>query len=306
MMREHGSGVPDMSSVLQCNDVVGESVVWCERRQTLFWVDIVGRRLHRFHPASGTHVVRATAEMPTSIGLREDDGAIVGFRHEVVLWDFEDRFETLALVEADQPDNRLNEGCVAPDGSFWVGTMQNNVDSNGGPLPISGRRGAIYRIDGAGSVRPLTGPEFAITNTFVWLDGKFVTADSLENALYAYDWDGADNVTGRRSFTPAYAKGLPDGSCLDAEGFIWNCRVAGGGCVVRFAADGRVDREVAVGCDSPTSCTFGGDDLSTLFVTSSRFGMQAGQFDEGLEGSLFALDVGVRGRPANRFRLAKR
>jgi len=295
-----------MSSVLQCNDVVGESVVWCERRQTLFWVDIVGRRLHRFHPASGTHVVRATAEMPTSIGLREDDGAIVGFRHHVALWDFEDRFETLALVEADQPDNRLNEGCVAPDGSFWVGTMQNNVDSDGGPLPMSGRRGAIYRIDGAGSVRALTGPEFGITNTFVWSNNQFVTADSLENALYAYDWDGASSVTGRRSFTPAYAKGLPDGSCLDSEGFIWNCRVAGGGCVVRFAPDGRVDREVKVSCDSPTSCTFGGEDFSTLFVTSSRFGMKAGEFDESLEGSLFALDVGVRGRPANRFRLAKR
>jgi sugar lactone lactonase YvrE len=76
--------------------------------------------------------------------------------------------------------------------------------------------------------------------------------------------------------------------------------------VVRFAPDGRVDREVSVGCDSPTSCTFGGEGFSTLFVTSSRFGMKAGEFDESLEGSLFALDVGVRGRPANRFRLAKR
>src|SRR5438445_12278286 len=111
-----------MSCVLQCADVVGESAVWCERRQMLLWVDIVGRRLHRFHPASGVHVVKATAEIPTSIGLRDDGGAIVGFRHEVVRWDLEDRFETLALVESDQPDNRLNQGCVAPDGSLWVGS----------------------------------------------------------------------------------------------------------------------------------------------------------------------------------------
>jgi sugar lactone lactonase YvrE len=293
-----------MSCVLQCDDVVGESAVWCERRQSLFWVDIVGRRIHRFHTATGVHVVKATAEMPTSIGLRNDDGAIVGFQRRVTLWDLEDRFETLALVEADQPGNRLNEGCVAPDGSFWVGTMQNNIDSRGDPLPISGRRGAIYRIDSAGSVLALTGPEFGITNTFVWLNGQFVTADSIENALYVYDWDGAAGVTTRRNFTPAYPKGLPDGSCVDSEGFIWNCRVAGGACVVRFAPDGRVDREVSVGCSSPTSCTFGGDDLATLFVTSSRFGMEAGQTTS-LEGGLFALDVGVRGRQANRFRLAK-
>ena len=127
-----------MSCILQCDDVVGESAVWCERRQSLFWVDIVGRRIHRFHTATGVHVVKVTAEMPTSIGLRNDDGAIVGFQRRVTLWDLEDRFETLALVEADQPDNRLNEGCVAPDGSFWVGTMQNNIDSRGDPLPISG------------------------------------------------------------------------------------------------------------------------------------------------------------------------
>jgi sugar lactone lactonase YvrE len=293
-----------MSCVLQCADVVGESAVWCERRQVLFWVDIVGRRLHRFHPASGAHVIKATAEMPTSIGLCDDDGAIVGFEHEVTLWDLEDRFETLAIIEADQPGNRLNEGCVAPDGSFWVGTMQNNIDVSGRPLPINARRGAIYRIDGVGSVQSLTGPEFGITNTFVWPDGQFVTADSLENALYAYGCDGG-GLTWRRDFTPAYPKGLPDGSCLDSEGFIWNCRVAGGGCVVRFAPDGRVDREVPLGCSSPTSCAFGGDDLSTLFVTSSRFGMDESQLAGSHDGDLFALDVGVRGRPANRFRLAR-
>jgi len=293
-----------MSCVLQCNDVVGESAVWCERRQELFWVDIVGRRLHRFHPASGKHVVKATTEMPTSIGLRADGGAIVGFTHEVALWDLEDKFETFARVEPDQPGNRLNEGCVAPDGSFWVGTMQNNVDAHGSPLPISGRRGAIYRIDGTGSVLALTGPEFGITNTLVWLGRQFITADTVENALYAYDWDGGSSVTGRREFTPAYPKGLPDGSCLDAEGFIWNCRVVGGGCVVRFAPDGRVDREVPVSCESPTSCTFGGEDLSTLFVTSSRFGMHASELVGCHDGNLFALDVGVRGRAPNRFRLA--
>lgn len=294
-----------MSCILQCDDVVGESVVWCERLQELFWVDIVGRRLHSFHPESGTHEVKATVEMPTSIGLREDRGAIVGFQHEVALWDLEDRFETFALIEADQPGNRLNGGCVAPDGSFWVGTMQNNIDARGDPLPISGRRGAIHRIDGAGSVRALTGAEFAITNTFVWLDGQFVTADTMENALYKYDWDGTSGVTGKRDFTLAYPKGLPDGSCVDSEGFIWNCRVLGGGCVVRFAPDGRVDREVPVDCTSPTSCAFGGDDLSTLFVTSSRFGMDESQLAGRHEGGLFALDVGVSGHPANRFRLAK-
>ena len=108
---------------------------------------------------------------------------------------------------------------------------------------------------------------------------------------------------GRREFTQTHSKGLPDGSCLDAEGYLWNCRVAGGASVVRFAPDGRVDREIPLPCSSPTSCAFGGPDFATLFITSATFGMEQHQLEGGKQGGLFALDVGLRGRPANRFRL---
>ncbi len=63
---------------LAANDLVGESIVWSEEQQALFWVDIPCRRIHRFAPASGKHEVWAAPDFPTSIGMRTAGGFIVG------------------------------------------------------------------------------------------------------------------------------------------------------------------------------------------------------------------------------------
>jgi sugar lactone lactonase YvrE len=116
---------PTVRQILPGTDMVGESIVWDLERGCMFWVDIVGRAIRRFDPVSGHEQRWEAPELPTSIGLRTDGGAIVGLTRRVALWDFGETFETLAIPEPDLPDNRLNEGKVAPDGSFWVGTMQN-------------------------------------------------------------------------------------------------------------------------------------------------------------------------------------
>ena len=89
---------------------------------------------------------------------------------------------------------------------------------------------------------------------------------------------------------------------MDAEGFIWNCRVVGGSCLVRFSPDGRIDRVVDLPCSWPTSCAFGGEGLDTLYVTSTRFTMTEDHLAANpQEGGLFAVDAGVSGNPCNRF-----
>jgi sugar lactone lactonase YvrE len=98
------------------------------------------------------------------------------------------------------------------------------------------------------------------------------------------------------------ASGYPDGMAVDSEGFLWNARWDGGG-VARFAPDGRLDRFVALPVLRPTSCAFGGPDLSTLFVTSARTGLdEAALARQPLAGGVFALDAGVKGLPARRWR----
>lgn len=295
---------PLVRQLLPGTDVVGESVIWDERRECLFWVDIVGRRIRRFDPQSGAERHWELAEFPTSIGLRADGGAVVGLTREVALWDFEGPFVPLATPEPGWPGNRLNEGCVAPDGSFWVGTMENNLTAEGAPRATSGKAGRYYRIDRDGAVTLLSPETFGITNGMAWLpDGRFVTADTIENAIYAFDIspDGK-SLSNRRSFAEPFGRGRPDGCCTDAEGGIWTCRVVGGYSVTRTMADGTVDRVIDLPCSWPTSCTFGGPELATLFVTSARFTMSEAHLRENKqEGALFAFEPGVRGMPENRF-----
>lgn len=286
--------------ILSCANAVGESAVWCARTARVFWVDIVGRQIHALEPGSGRHRSWPTPQIATSIGLREDGGAIVGLSRQVALWDYDDEFEPLCLIEPDLPDNRLNEGKVGPEGAFWVGTMQNNIDAAGEPLAITRASGAFYRLWPSGRRETLTPREFGICNTMAWDSaGRFLCADTLRNSLFAFDLQ-PDGIASRRDFGAPFTRGLPDGSALDAEGFLWNCRV-GGGCVVRFAPDGTVDRVVDLPCSAPASCTFGAQDLGTLFVTSARFGLPPQRRDHPDEGALFAVETGVAGRPEHLF-----
>jgi sugar lactone lactonase YvrE len=294
-----------LRQVLKGTDIVGESLVWDVERECLLWVDIVGRRIRRYHPRSGDECQWVVEEFPTSIGLRTDGGAILGLTRRVVLWDFEGPFETLAVPEPDILDNRLNEGRVAPDGSFWVGTMQTNLTADGAPKAQTRKSGYYYRIDGVGNVVRLTEEPHGIPNGMAWLpDGRFVTADTTENALYSFEVGGGGTaLASRQPFAEPLGRGLPDGSCMDREGGIWTCRVAGGHAVARTLPDGSLDRIIELPCGWPTSCAFGGPDLATLYVTSARFTMAAEHLAANpQEGGLFACEPGVAGIAEPRFR----
>ena len=229
---------------------------------------------------------------------------MVGLIKEVCLWDYSDNFNPLVAIETDLPNNRLNEGVVGPDGAFWVGTMQNNIAQDGSPIAITMNTGRLYRCTAGGRVTALTLDRFSITNTLVWTEaGDLITADTLKNELYRYCYDPlTQQLYNKRNILVGFDRGLPDGSTMDAEGYIWNCRVVGGGCVVRFDPEGRVDRVVDLPCSWPTSCTFGGPDLKTLYVTSARFTMTDNHLlAHPFEGGLFAIKPGVVGLRANLF-----
>lgn len=288
--------------VFDARNGVGESVIWAAGHAALFWVDIVGKSISMFRPADGHFETWPTPDFPTSIGLCVDGRFIVGLTRDICLWQPGDSFEPVATPEPDLPGNRLNEGVVAPDGSFWVGTMDNNLAPDGSPKAQTARSGAYYRLAPDFSLTRLTPNEYGITNTMGWLpDGRFITADTVSNTLYQFD-AVADGLSNRRVFVEGFERGLPDGSCVDAEGYLWNCRVVGGSCVARFSPLGELDRLAELPCSWPTSCAFGGPDLTTLYVTSARFTMSADHLTANpQEGGLFAVATGVRGVLPSKF-----
>ena len=292
---------------LAAGDIVGESIIWSCEEQALYWVDIGGRRIHRFAPASGEHQIWPTPDFPTSIGMRKDGGFIVGLCREVCLWRPGEAFEPFAIPEPDLPDNRLNEGRVAPDGSFWVSTMQNNLNTDGTPRDMDCKSGAIYRIDATGRVSQLTQAEYGITNTMGWTRGnRFLFADTPANEIYSFAYDPETKaLSDRRTIVSGFERGLPDGSCMDAEDTLWNCRVVGGAAVARFSAEGDLQGLIELPVTWPTSCTFGGPDLTTLYVTSARFTMSAEHLARHpVEGSLLAVANAGQGIQEPKFRSA--
>lgn len=293
----------DVKLVLAAQDVVGESAVWDDRRGRLVWVDIIGRRIHALDPANGSHEVWRLGGRPTSIGLRADSGAIVGMERQICLWDWQGQPMPVIEVEPQLPANRLNEGVVGPDGAFWIGTMLNNIDDDDSPRDIPAATGTIYRYTADGVLRRVCDDVFGITNTLAFpKDDLLLTADTLANTIYAYSIGKGGQLSERKSVLAGFPRGLPDGSCLDDEGRLWTARVAGGSCLTCITPDGRVEHVVDLPCTWPTSCTFGGPNLGTLYVTSARFTMSADHLAANPhEGGLFAVDVGVRGRPAHRF-----
>ena len=222
-------------------------------------------------------------------------------------WPADDRRRNHDFRLAGHPKVRLNDGRADPGGNFWIGSMYNNVAEDGGPTEMHRVRdgGALFRIAPDGRALFRIAPDgcwteelrgIGIANTLCWSpDGtRFYFGDTMRNEIRAYARDRATGAIADAGVHLAgYERGVPDGSAIDADGYIWNCRWGGGG-IVRIAPDGAVDRFHAVPTLNVTTCVFGGPDLATLFVTSARNDRDPG---DRLAGSLWAMEPGVWGLP---------
>lgn len=279
---------------------VGESPVWDDG--VLWWVDITGHAVHALAPDGGISS-HATGDLACFLALRRGGGAVLGLRDRLAHLDLETgSLETFLQPEPDRPANRLNEAGVDPAGRLWFSTMQNNVTASGGARPMTAATGALYRLDHDGDCRRML-DGIGVPNTLAWSPDATTMyfGDTMTNLIRRYRLDPAGDIISATDLHDDISEGGCDGSALDAEGYLWNARF-GAGCLIRFAPDGTVDTRVDLPVTNPTSCCFGGADLSTLYVTSARFGLTDAEVAANPhEGALLALDIGVCGRPANRF-----
>ena len=274
---------------------VGECPTWDAHNHRLLFADIPAGRIHGFTPATGARATWHLPELLGSFGLCRSGRLIVALRHRVVFYDPVTR-EITALTDAvDEPaSNRLNDGKVAPDGSFWVGSM--DTDS------ARRRTGKLYRVTPDGRIT-VKSEGYGVSNGLAWSPdgGLMYFGDTLENRIRTYRLDPDGGIVDSADFHVAGLAGACDGSTLDAEGYLWNARF-GAGCLIRFAPDGSVDARIDLPVTNPTSCCFGGSDLRTLYVTSARFGLSdAALAANPQEGALVVLSTDIQGLPANRF-----
>ena len=282
-------------------NLCGEGAVWHPQEQALYWTDINGFLIHRWHSPSGQVKTWTFSEPVTALTLTaRDEILLVALASRVILWQPSlNKHDNTVFRLPDYPEARCNDARVDPAGVLWIATMQNNVASDGMPLPIDKRLGCLLALTADG-VSHTWRTDLRIGNTIAWSpDSRFMyTADTLADEIHRYEWKSDSSLTNETLWFKGTGHGLPDGSAMDSEGFLWNCR-HGGGCILRLAPSGDVDRVVAMPVRNPTTCTFGGADDTTLYVTSARLDDP----DHPLAGGLFSIETNVRGLSSNRFRL---
>lgn len=284
--------------VLPWEATVGESPVWHAAEQSLYWVDIQQKKIHRFHPASGENQTFCLPEIVTCIALRSAGGLVLTLRKHFAAYDpTTSKLERLAEVEDNLPDNRFNDGKCDPQGRFWAGTMDT--------VNWSAPTGNLFRMDAQGEVS-LMQRDVICSNGSGWSpDGsRMYYTESFRYAIFVYDFNSETGaISNRRPFATLDSNGggFPDGMTVDASGFVWS-NVVGLGQIRRYDPAGKLERIVQLPVPRATDSTFGGPDLKTLYVTTARETMSPGELAQApRSGSLFAVDCDVCGLPSNSF-----
>lgn len=295
--------IGEVQCIAPTGDICGEAATWSADENRIYWVDINRFLLHRLDLSSGAVTSHLFDEPVVALSLTTRDGTLlVALGSKLVLLDVEaDSRKDLGVSLPCAPNVRFNDGRTDPNGIFWIGSMGNNVGPEGENLDVTDGLGKLFRYQAGGQLEEVeTG--IGIANTLCWSPDKsaFYFGDTLKNEIRAYPFDADTSTIGAGvTHFAGFDRGFPDGSTIDEDGFIWNCRF-GGGCIVRIAPDGSMDRVIEMPVKNITTCCFGGADLSTLYVTTAS-AMKAK--NDRLAGSLFAIKTGTRGLPENRFKL---
>ncbi|POH67362.1 gluconolactonase [Cryobacterium zongtaii] len=234
--------------------------------------------------ADGTVTRRHVDSIAAALRPRVGGGAVIALERGFALEDADGTLTRLPEVWAD-PSVRMNDGGAAPDGSFYCGSMA--YDQRTGA-------GSLYRLAPDGSVE-LALAGVTISNGLAWSpDGSLAYYnDTPTGRIGVFDWTPETGLTGLRPFADIpSADGYPDGLTVDSEGGVWVALYAGG-AVRRYSPEGTLDEVIEVAAQRVTACTFGGDDLRRLYITTSREGLAPEE--DPLAGSVFTVTPGVAG-----------
>ncbi len=284
--------------------MTGESPLWDSQSQSLLWVDIQRGHLHSFDPASGGDAVVDLGQQVGTVVPAHPSGWLVGLADGLYLLD-DLAGATPRLVhplESELPANRCNDGACDPAGRLWMGTMS---------LERTPGAGSLYRLESTSSglwcERVLDG--LTISNGLDWSpDGKrmyFIDSSSPQIDVFDFDLEtGA--LSNRQLFASVGSDVMPDGMTVDAEGQVW-VAIYGAGQVRCYTLEGRLCGIVQLPVSSPTSCAFGGRNLTDLYITSASWRLsEEEKARQILAGSLFVVPGAGHGLEENRFQLQDR
>lgn len=302
-------------TVIAQTSELGESPFWHPDEQTLYWVDIPGRQIHRASVITGSVQSWAMPSEPGCIAPArsqgKSSGLVIALRDGIYrARQWGGALQLLMLAEHDTASTRFNDGKADPLGRFWAGTMYEPRDAD---------KAQLFSVDcrhGQSPVVELKASHAVIANGLAWSpDGATLYwADTPAHTIRAWDWDAQSNVMSRErvfrqwpgkpaGWQPGMAGygGRPDGAAVDVEGNYYVAMFEGGR-LLKLSPAGQLLEDISVPARCPTMPCFGGDDLKTLYLTTARYNRPAQELQAWPDsGCVFSMRVGVPGLPVNFF-----
>ena len=281
-------GEPEVVGEVVCE--LGEGPIWRAAERALWWVDILAPRIWRLEPDTGAARSWPAPERVGFIAPLAGGDWIAGLKSGLHRFDpAAGSFTRLHTIEDARLDNRLNDAFVDAAGRLWFGSMHDAKTLTTGALYSLDDRGVIRHDEGYGITNgPSTSP-----------DGRtFYHTDTQASSIYAFDLSAGGQLSNRRIFAKIDPEdGWPDGSTVDAEGCVWTALWGGWG-VRRFSPAGETMAFVRLPVANVTKIAFGGEDLSTAYVTTASEDLSAVErAEQPLAGRLFRFASGTRGQP---------
>ncbi len=275
--------------VQDCRSELGEGPLWHD--DALWWVNIMTGSLNRLTRDRGVIRSRSIGGMLGAAIPTESGHWLLGTDRGFLLLEWESGdIEPVANPEGSHSRIRFNDGKVDPAGRFWSGSM--HIDAASGA-------GSLWRLEPDGRYsRQLS--DLTIPNGMAWNDdaSQFYFIDSPTRQVDVFDFDLASGTLANRRCAVDLKDeaGDPDGMCIDLDGNLWVAMFGGSQVLQLDPLRGSVLTRIPLPVSQVTSCCFGGDDMSTLFVTSAWGGLRADQKNrEPSAGSLFSIRTATTG-----------
>ncbi len=288
----------DFERVGTASHGVGESPLWHTAHRAWYWVDILGKSIWRLDANNGDIQSWQTDEMIGCIAPRENGGFIAAMETGIFELVLDDRLHASTHLLASPAElagktntgMRFNDGRCDRQGRFWSGTMVMD-------MAAARPEGKLYRYSSAQGISSPMVAQLLVQNGLAWsADGRTMyLSDSHPQSqlIWAFDYDTqAGTPTNQRVFVDMHQhEGRPDGAAIDVDGCYWTCG-NDAGRLLRFTPQGKLDQVIALPMKKPAMCSFGGDNLDVLMVTSIGAGKAA---QDAWAGATILLRPGVQG-----------
>jgi sugar lactone lactonase YvrE len=284
--------------VLDARAQLAEGPCWDPNKKALYWVDIEGRALHRYHPASQEHLTVLVEQRIGAAVPREGTDEVVAALEDgfYLLHVHTGELIPLSLPEP-QSTTRFNDGKCDAAGRFWAGTMGYERHHS---------LGSLYCLAVNGTVRRVLS-DVNLSNGLGWSpDGRsmyYIDSPTKQVAVYDFEPETGAMRNARVAVVIPEGEGVPDGMAVDEEGMLWVAQW-GGSCVSRWNPHtGERLEKIILPAEQVTSCTFGGEGWTELYITTARIGLTERQLQaQPHAGGIFKVSLDIKGLPTQLFR----